>query len=47
MLSDIKLEPKDSDRFEGGEDDDDDAKSINTDNMGEANNEFTEDTDAT
>ena len=43
------MEPKQSDgsfQLEGGDDDDDD-KSVNTDNMGEANNEFTEDTDAT
>ena len=51
QISDIKLEPKDSDRsFQkegGGDDDEDDAKSVNTDNMGEVNNEFTEDTEAT
>jgi hypothetical protein len=44
------LEPKDSDQSfqkEGGDDDEDDNKSVNTDNMGEVNNEFIEDTEAT
>jgi hypothetical protein len=48
-MSDIILEPKDSDsgfQKEGGNEEDD-TKSVNTDNMGEVHNEFTEDTDGT